>query len=80
MIGPDWIFSLIELIAMNGIAGYFIISTDRYKHPYLFLIGLLVLFLQDLSLIILIIQNPGLPNRDPSIHSDSYINKVRILR
>ncbi|CDW72131.1 dhhc zinc finger domain containing protein [Stylonychia lemnae] len=80
VIGPDWIFSLVELIVINGIAGYFVFSTDRFKHPYMFLIGLLVLAFQDLSFLILVMQNPGLPSRDPSIHSESYLNKVRILR
>eukprot|EP00347_Sterkiella_histriomuscorum_P004329 403360859 len=80
VIGPDWVFSVIELIIMNGLAGYFVFTTDSVKHSHLFGIGFMTLLLQDISFIWLVLQNPGLPSRDIKIHTDSYINKVRILK
>lgn len=54
VIGPDWVFSVIEMILMNGIAGYFIATTDRVRYPYLFAIGFLTLLLHDIFFIWLI--------------------------
>jgi hypothetical protein len=43
VLGPDWIFSLIELIIINGVVGYFLYASDKKEHPYLFLVGFVTL-------------------------------------
>ncbi len=45
MLGPDWVFSLVELLVMNGICGYFLFSMDKAEHMTLFLVGVGMLFL-----------------------------------
>lgn len=80
MIGPDYVFSIVEILAINAIMGYFLYTIDRKHHPVLYLAGLAVLILQNTSFITLVMANPGLPSRDTSIHSQAYLNKVRILK
>ena len=39
VLGPDWVFSAVELLVMNGICGYLLFSMDKTEHLTLFLIG-----------------------------------------
>ena len=80
VIGPDYLFSLIELALVNGITGYFLYSTGEKNHIWLFYFGLALLILQNLSFLVTAFMNPGIVSRDLSIHSASYLNKVKILR
>lgn len=43
VIGPDWVFSVIEIVVVNGITGYFLSLSDNKQHFYIFVIGLLTL-------------------------------------
>lgn len=43
VIGPDWMFSIIEIAVVNVITGYFLSLSDNKQHYYLFVIGMLVL-------------------------------------
>ena len=45
VLGPDWIFSAVELLVINGICGYFLKSMDRVEHDMLFMVGATMLFL-----------------------------------
>jgi hypothetical protein len=69
VLGPDWGFSLVELLIINGICGYFLFTTDTEMHPILFSVGLGMLLLQNVSFLLTVLVNPGLPPRDISIHS-----------
>jgi len=69
VLGPDWIFSLIEVLVINGICGYFLITTDTRAHPIIFEIGLVMLLLQNIAFLSTVLVNPGLAPRDISIHS-----------
>ena len=42
-LGPDWLFSLIEVALVNSISGYFLYSAN--SHGLVFYLGLLVVFL-----------------------------------
>ncbi len=35
-IGPDWVFSIVEILVINGICGYFLYTMDRNDHEILF--------------------------------------------
>lgn len=78
--GPDWTFSLVELLVINGICGYFLYTLDTILHPVLYNMGIVLLLLQDISFLTTVLINPGLPPRDVSIHSSSYINRVKIFK
>ena len=43
VIGPDWVFTIMELLIVNGLAGLFILTIDRNLHWWLFLIGVATL-------------------------------------
>lgn len=45
VIGPDWSYSLAELVIINSIAGYFVGTIDMGLHPWLFQIGLATLLI-----------------------------------
>jgi hypothetical protein len=79
-LGPDWIFSLVEIAFFNSICGYILHSALREGQTQLFLIGLAILLLQDISFLFTVLYNPGLPSRDVAIHKQQYLNKVKILR
>ena len=42
-LGPDWVFSLVEFLVINGICGYFLYTMDKIQHPTLFTIGMTLL-------------------------------------
>lgn len=79
-LGPDWTFSLVEFLVINGICGFFLYSMDTNINPVLFLSGVLLLLIQNTSFLLTVFLNPGIPPRDMAIHSESYINKVKIFK
>lgn len=40
VLGPDWVFSLVEFIVINSIAGYFLFTMDAKAHFLIFTLGL----------------------------------------
>ena len=78
-LGPDWVFSLVEVLIINGICGYFLWSMGQ-EHEYLYSFGLGLVIMQNISFALTALGNPGLPPRDPSIHSQAYLNKVKIFK
>ncbi len=80
VLGPDWAFSLVEIILINGICGYFIYTIDREEHFILFVVGAFLLLFQNIAFLATVLKNPGLPPRDISVHSQSYLNKVKIFK
>jgi len=45
VIGPDYIFSLLELFILNGLSGWFLFTLDMKEHPALYTVGVVVLLL-----------------------------------
>jgi hypothetical protein len=43
VVGPDWPFSLVEIVIANGISLYFLHIIDNVHHPWLYIIGCLTL-------------------------------------
>eukprot|EP00347_Sterkiella_histriomuscorum_P011891 403370703 len=80
VLGPDWTFSLAELAIINGIAGLFVASINSHTNPWLFKMGMLTLMTQNFFFLLTALANPGLVNRDMSVHTESYLNKVKILK
>ena len=71
-IGPDWRFSLLEILLMNLFVGFAATRTEGYLHN----MTLMVLFIQNLSFIMTIISNPGMLRRDPTIHPKEYLCNI----
>jgi hypothetical protein len=80
VLGPDWGFSLAEMLLINGVCGYFLYTANTDEHMILFNVGMLLLLFQNLAFLATVLGNPGLPPRDISVHSQSYLNKVKIFK
>ena len=80
MLGPDYVYVLIELAVANLIAGTFLLLMNRELHPTVHALGSSVLILKNMVYLLLSFWNPGLPSRNPSRYNKSYLNKVVILK
>nr|AAG45846.2 putative membrane protein [Sterkiella histriomuscorum] len=80
VLGPDYLFSLVELLVINGISGLFIYGINRQSHQWLFMIGLITILSQNLFFLLTVLANPGIAQRNIEVHSESYLNKVKILK
>ncbi|CDW86650.1 UNKNOWN [Stylonychia lemnae] len=58
VLGPDWAYTLIELIIVNSLAGAFIMTIDRIAHEWLFSIGLATLMTQNFTFLLTSLANP----------------------
>ena len=45
VLGPDWVFTVVELLVINGICGYFLWSMNKEEHLVLFIMGASMLLL-----------------------------------
>ena len=78
VIGPDFCFSFVELMLANIITwGLTLVPSILTKDLVIFIIGLTLLSLQNISFIGTVMANPGLPPRDPAFHKKSYTHKVK---
>ena len=67
VLGPDYIFSLVELVALNGIGAY-VLHEIGWSHSLVQLSGLIILLFQNICFLSTVLFNPGLAPRDPRIH------------
>ena len=77
VVGPDFGFSLLELLIVNGLVGMVLkgaVSSDQWN---IFYAGLAVLLSHNLSFLATVMVNQGLPPRNPNAHSKGYLNKVK---
>lgn len=68
-IGPDWKFSLIEILLVNLLVGLSV----RYCHGIMQVITLTTLCIQNISFLLTITKNPGMLRKDPTIHTAEYL-------
>lgn len=68
-VGPDWKFSIIELILVNLLVGLSI----KYSHGIMTLVTIGVLTVQNLTFLLTVTSNPGMLRRDPTLHSLEYL-------
>jgi hypothetical protein len=71
-IGPDFLFSLIELFMVN----FFIIITANWSWSLYTNILITLLSVQNISFILTVTMNQGMLSRDPSAHSIEYLKKM----
>lgn len=78
VIGPDYLFSAIELGLANLITlGVVFVPAVRSSNWMVLLGGLLTLSLQNVSFLLTVCMNQGLPPRNPSTHSKTYLSRVK---
>jgi hypothetical protein len=80
VIGPQWYYPLIELILVNVISINTMIFGKHSRYAWTLGIGIFILFIQNLSFVLLVMQNPGFANRDIRIHKSSHLDKARLIR
>lgn len=79
VVGPDWHFSLIKILLVNGLVGAILFSFKwTGSEKVLKQIGILLLVFENLCFVATFLLNPGLAKRNPSVHSKRYLNSVRI--
>jgi hypothetical protein len=80
VIGPDYLFSIVELILANAIAWGAALLPSIYTSNFeVFATGIVILSLQNASFILTLTKNPSLPPRNPNAHSRSYLNRVKTI-
>ena len=79
VIGPDWKFSVLEMILVNGIVGSILHAALAASSMTLFWVGFGILAYHDLAFLMTIMWNQGLPARNPNAHSKSYLNRVNTI-
>jgi len=77
VIGPDYWYSIVELLLMNGFSGACIGFLMKADDHTISSAGCLLLLLHNLFFMLTVCWNPGLPNRDLNSHSKSHLNKAR---
>lgn len=78
VIGPQWMHALTGFLIVNISISVFLFFIDRSSHPWIIFIGIGTLLAHDFTFLVSTLSNPGLPPRDISPHSESYINRVKI--
>ena len=78
VVGPDFYFSILELVLVNGILGLILASANN-TNPIIFWSGLSILLFHDFAFLATICKNQGLPPRNPNYHSKGYLNKVKTV-
>lgn len=71
-IGPDWKMSIAEIILING----GVMVSSNWNKGIVKDITIYVLAFQNIFFIITVLLNPGLLQRDPSIHSQAYLKHL----
>ena len=79
MIGPDVVFSLVEMGLVNGLVGMVLNSFRKQELWPVFYAGIALLLLHDFAFGATVMYNQGLPPRNPNEHSRSYLNKVKTI-
>lgn len=79
MVGPDFPFSLVELLLVNGIVGLILASANSSSNTIVFWTGLCILLFHDLAFLATVCMNQGIPPRNPNLHSKGYLNKVKTV-
>lgn len=79
VVGPDVLFSLIEMGLVNGLVGMVLNSCRNNEVWSVFYAGLALLLVHDLAFGATVMYNQGLPPRNPNEHSRSYLNRVRTV-
>ena len=79
IVGPDFGFSILEMLLVNGIVGA-VLNFARINEVWTtFLAGLLILIAHDISFAATVMIPPGTPPRNPNTHSKAYLNKVKTI-
>ncbi len=80
MIGPDYNYSLAQ-VAMANLISFFagIVPSIYHELDVMVAVGFTLLICQNTAFGLTVFLNPGLPPRDPQIHSKSYINRVKTV-
>lgn len=80
VVGPDYLFSILELVLANAITWGAALLPSIYTQNYeVFAVGLSILSLQNLSFLLTLSKNPSLPPRNPNAHSRSHLNRVKTI-
>jgi hypothetical protein len=80
VLGPDFVYVLIEMALVNFFVGTFLGCMDASKHPQVHTVGCIIIALQNLIYLLTVLWNPGLPTRNPKKYNKSFLNKVVILK
>ena len=78
VVGPDWLYSVLEMILCNVILGTIIGVALYFDNKEMWKIGTGILTFHNLIFPLTVLYNQGLPSRNPQIHSKGYLNKVKI--
>ena len=79
VIGPDWCFCLLKIFLINMCAFAVIGISYHVGWELLFYAMIGTTFFENLAFGLTMCKNQGLCPRDPSIHSLTYLNKVKTL-
>ena len=79
VVGPDVIFSLVEMALVNGLIGMVLHSCQTQEIWSVFYAGLVLVVCHDLAFLSTVMYNQGLPPRNPNWHSERYLNKVKTI-
>jgi hypothetical protein len=75
VIGPDWYFSLLKILLVNGIVSAILFSFKWTGIEKVFKqIGILLLVFENLAFMATFLMNPGLAKRNSEVHSKKYLN------
>lgn len=73
-IGPDWKFSLLEMFLVNTP----LLAASKGNEGWVAHITLATLVFQNFFFLMTILTNPGILQRDPSIHSKEYLRYLAV--
>ena len=80
VVGPDYLYSLIAVMFFNlGTIFVCLIPSAFTGRVLIFVGGLAAMTLQNIAFALTVGLNPGLPPRNVSIHSKSYLNRVKTI-
>ena len=79
VVGPDVFFSFLELAIVHVIQGFVVLRAAKLENPFIFYVGLAILISHNVAFLATVMLNPGLPPRNPNIHSRSYLNRVKTV-
>ena len=76
-IGPDWKFSLVKLVTVQALSLTVMINCFMKEYNAFGALCVIMYLIENASFLLTILQNPGMAQRDVSIHSKSYLNIVK---
>lgn len=79
MIGPDWHFSLVLALIVNVCTIGVIAGAIHFRQIALVTPGAVLLLTKNITFGSTVLMNPGLPPRNPYVHSSSYRNRVKTV-